>query len=293
MKILVIFLTLGLASVVNGCCDSCCEQNTEQTGSNDCPATVDFQLTDLSSTSQMESNGWSFDTNYDATNWNQAEACNVHDTWYGFKSPGDGTVTATFTGSGSATLDYGNCWTQGYVSVYLNGELKDGASPNTPSKIITFNFSPNDVLVLEETGECVIKLNSLELGCVTCACLDFVTEFGNGNCQTTSNIGGHNDMPVCYVKQPSNCLDLVDSSDAPGNQYSAEACQNGCTVNGLAGDGSKRGSCREDHRCLPNGNCESFTPCCVRGSSGDGKQQGSCDEGLVCTPEGACVEREI
>ena len=112
----------------------------------------------------MENNGWTFDTNYDEPD-DYKSSCDMQNTWYGFKYPGVGTVTSTFTGSGTATLDYGNCHTKGDVNVYLNGELKDVASMNTPSKQITLNFSPNDVLLLSETGETIIKLNSLSLNC--------------------------------------------------------------------------------------------------------------------------------
>ena len=113
----------------------------------------------------MEDNGWAFDVNYDKPN-NFKSTCDMHNTWYGFKYPGEGKVSATFTGSGTATLDYGNCYTLGKVNVYLNGELKDVAYKNTPSRKITFDFSPNDVILLSETdGETVIKLNSLKVIC--------------------------------------------------------------------------------------------------------------------------------
>ena len=133
---------------------------------NDCP---DNKLTDVSSKSHMEKNGWSFDTNFNGPDANVA-ACAKTNTWYGFKflEVGEkvGTVKAKFTGSGTATLDYGNCFTAGKVNVYLNAELKDVAVSNTPSKKITFDFSPNDVLLLSETDEdAIIKLNTLTLTC--------------------------------------------------------------------------------------------------------------------------------
>ena len=126
-----------------------------------CPDAADVKLTNVRSKSQMKNNGWSFDTNYDE---NSYVSCAIPNTWYGYKYPGVGTVTASFTGWGTATLDYGNCLTEGKVNVYLNGVLKDVAYKNTPSKQITFDFSPNDVLLLSETYG-VIKLNSLKLTC--------------------------------------------------------------------------------------------------------------------------------
>ena len=136
-------------------------------GSNNCPETADFKLTDFSSRSVMENNGWSFDITDDATTDTGYESkCNMHGTYYGWKFPGVGKISATFAGSGTAKLDYGNCHNMGYVNVHLSGELLDGASANTPSKLFSFNFSPNDVLMLEETdGNTVIKFNSLDLSC--------------------------------------------------------------------------------------------------------------------------------
>ena len=128
-----------------------------------CLEAVDVKLTDVSSKSQMENNGWSFDTDFDKTALYK-DICDMQNTWYGYKFPGEGTTTAKFTGSGTATLDYGNCYTAGKVNVYLNGVLKDVANMNMPSKSITFNFSPNDALLLSE-DTAIIKLNSLNLTC--------------------------------------------------------------------------------------------------------------------------------
>lgn len=61
-----------------------------------------------------------------------------------------------------------------------------------------------------------------------------------------------------------------------------------CTVKGFQGNGMERGSCEEDHRCFPNGNCKK--DCLVRGQPGDGTQRGDCDEGLLCQTEGRCRE---
>ena len=114
----------------------------------------------------MVKNGWTFDTNYDQNDFYKSK-CSAHNTWYGYKNPGDGSVSATFTGSGTLTLDFGNCYAKGgCVVVTLNKERKDIVYKNTPSKKVTFNFSPNDVLKLTETeGNAIIKLNSLKITC--------------------------------------------------------------------------------------------------------------------------------
>ena len=129
---------------------------------NGCPKEADFELTDVSSKLQMENKGWSFDIMYHQYDPFKNQ-CGMNDTWYGFNHPGDGKITATFTGSGTATLDYGNCLHLGEVNVYLNGTLIDVAHKNMPSKKITFDFSPYEVLSISETNGTIIKLNSLEL----------------------------------------------------------------------------------------------------------------------------------
>ena len=138
--------------------------NSVSSASN-CLESADLKLVDVSSRSQMENNGWSFDTGYDKFDAFKRK-CGVHNTWYGFKYPNDndGKVSATFTGSGTVTLDYGNCYHVGKVKVYLGNQLKSVANENTPTKQITFDFSPKDVLVVSERAS-IIKLNSLKLTC--------------------------------------------------------------------------------------------------------------------------------
>ena len=136
-------------------------------GVTNCLEIADFKLTDVSSKSQMENNGWFFDVEYHNPE-EYKETCGTNNTWYGFTKNGDGKITANFTGSGTATLDYGNCRTDLYsskVKVSLNDKPIDEASYNTPSKQITFVFSPTDVLLLAGINNGVIKLNSLTLTC--------------------------------------------------------------------------------------------------------------------------------
>ena len=48
---------------------------------------------------------------------------------------------------------------------------------------------------------------------------------GYGRCQkAASNFGG---LPICYVRQPSNCTDLKNSTTDQGKQLSALACARG------------------------------------------------------------------
>ena len=110
----------------------------------------------------METKGWMFDITADMKSGYE-KACGT-DTWYGFTGGWNiGRISATFSGLGTATLDYGNCW-QNEVKVQLNGELISMAPKNTLTNQVIFDFVPGDVLSLEE-DYAIIKLNSLKLSC--------------------------------------------------------------------------------------------------------------------------------
>ena len=119
----------------------------------------------------MEKNGWVFDILHHEDK-DFKSSCGSSDTWFGYskagiqsKDSGDGLLSATFSGSGTVTLDYGNCHSNGKVTVYFNGILQDIASNKSPSQRISLDYSPSDVLLLKETDEGIIKLNSLRLSC--------------------------------------------------------------------------------------------------------------------------------
>ena len=137
-------------------------------GITNCGNADDFKLMDITSRKQMETNGWSFNIDTDEPQ-KYKETCGSDNTWYGFSTYGIGRVSATFTGKGTATLDYGNCLTEehlgGYVNVKLNNQKIDVAPKDTTSKLITFDFNPMDVLLLDESTNAIIKLNSLKITC--------------------------------------------------------------------------------------------------------------------------------
>lgn len=287
----VLSMTVALAAVVavsGG--KSLLAENTCPTkrAANCCLEEADLRLTDVSSRSNMERSGWSFNTNNDKR-VEYKDSCGVHDTWYGYKYPGDGSVTATFTGSGTATLDYGNCHTVGCVIVYLNGEIQDITYKNTPSKEITFDFSPNDVLLLSETeGETIIKLNSLKITCKACTVNGLPGDgTERGTCAVDNRCFPDGDCKAdCRVREFSKAGTEQGDCDE-GLFCTSEGICSTCSVNGLPGDGTKRGSCDELLRCFADGNCK--TGCLVSGLPGDSTQRGDCDEELLCTGEGICV----
>ena len=74
-------------------------------------------------------------------------------------------VSATFEGSGTATLDFGNCYTHGITRVYLNSKIIGSALPNTISVTTNIKYKPGDVLKITEEDMGIIKINSLKLTC--------------------------------------------------------------------------------------------------------------------------------
>ena len=62
-------------------------------------------------------------------------------------------------------------------------------------------------------------------GHVGCSCMEHVTTSGYGNCHKP-----YKDGPICYVKEPTTCGDVVKSdSEGPTGPtgYSWEACRTG------------------------------------------------------------------
>ena len=120
----------------------------------------------------MEKGGWVFNvTDSGDANDPFADDCGTS-TWFGYSyGTADGSVTASFIGSGRAVLGYGNCYSDGRVVVYLNGNEVSHALSNNPKKVITFEFSHGDVLTIKETGIAIIKLNYLIIECEWGKCL--------------------------------------------------------------------------------------------------------------------------
>ena len=119
----------------------------------------------------MKSNGWKFDIQHpNADNNGVGQHCVSNGekaAWFGWTDGnGVGTLSTTFTGYGEATVDFGNCWNQGNVKLYLDSTLIEAAPVGTKSKVAKFQFTPGTVLKLkDEDGNAVIMLNSVGVNC--------------------------------------------------------------------------------------------------------------------------------
>jgi len=94
--------------------------------------------------------------------------------WSAYKHPGDGAISTILSGTGTASLNYGNCFTRstGTVKVYLNGTAISSAFSNAPISAVTFSFTNGDVLRIEESPSAIIKMNSLAISCLDSVCVN-------------------------------------------------------------------------------------------------------------------------
>ena len=125
-----------------------------KTEHDNCPTIDDYNLSKITSKTEMEKNGWYFDPNFD-----------------GGKTPFDNTctsnigkLTARFQGFGSGKIQYGSC-RKGRVKVLKDGKLLSDIDGNTQSKTVEFDFTPYTKLELQESEGGIIRINSLEIGC--------------------------------------------------------------------------------------------------------------------------------
>ena len=127
-------------------------------------ACLDEKLSDFTSMPVMQRNGWIFDVAYSNMD-RYAEQCSPS-SWYGYSYGSKiGSVYVAFMGSGNATLNYGNCYNGGTVTVFLNENEIGHADGNNPVQAVSFEYSNRNVLMLKETNTAIIKLNSLKISC--------------------------------------------------------------------------------------------------------------------------------
>ena len=82
--------------------------------------------------------------------------CGNGQAWFGWKSGnGVGSISTTLTAaSGRGQLSFGNCWDNGNVKVYLDGNEISAADPNT-QKIVEFARVNIDSML----PPCSVKIN--------------------------------------------------------------------------------------------------------------------------------------
>ena len=123
----------------------------------------------------MEDNGW----NVDVTQHNEkqcvrgrgfeecervAKYCD-RGTFYGHnlrEDNRDGTVSAKLKGNGAVDIFYGNCGTNGDVTLTINGKVFDIAKPATNKILTNLPYKDGDILEFKVTGDAVIKMTKIK-----------------------------------------------------------------------------------------------------------------------------------
>ena len=135
------------------------------------------KLSLLGTQSIMESNGWKFDLTLDdssKTDKDKRAGVKCRSKWYGWNTHFVDFVglhfveslTAVLNGTGEVAIEFGNCWNEGNVNVYLNSKLIATAPEGTPSVNKSFSFTPGSVLAIaDEEGNAVMALNSITFSC--------------------------------------------------------------------------------------------------------------------------------
>ena len=108
---------------------------------------------------------WSYDLSHGL--WNDPpqdliDLCDNGQKWMGFKG-GDpfGSIMTKMKGQGCAKLNYGNCYTDSNVKVFLDGQEISVADASEKSILVDFQFSEGQELKFQE-GNGVILFNSYE-----------------------------------------------------------------------------------------------------------------------------------
>ena len=126
-----------------------------------CP---DNKLSDLSRGTDLRSNGWVITCTSENK---QVDAQCGTDTWYGWiHNEPIGYISAVLQGTGKANLSFGSCAGAGFARALLNGNvIEQTARGQHERKDVTFDYSPGDLLKVEEIEIGVIKMYSISFDC--------------------------------------------------------------------------------------------------------------------------------
>ena len=129
-------------------------------------------MSNFSSLSQMEKNGWRFNnisTDEHACMINDPIAlaeCNSSISWYGWGCElSSGILSTTLNGSGIMNIRYGNCLGGGSVEVYVNDTLTDSAASHR-YKEFSFEYDEGTrVSIVDHGSDAAMKLISVSFAC--------------------------------------------------------------------------------------------------------------------------------
>ena len=133
------------------------------------PADPNSEL--ATSKAAMQATGWVFDWD-DATVFHPTamDVCAKHpDAYCGWKTSGDGSIRIKLSGSGMATVSFGNpFWNLGATMLYLDTAAIASANQGTERQVATFAFTAGQILTLRDENS-IIVLHSVSFVCNTIA----------------------------------------------------------------------------------------------------------------------------
>jgi ribosomal protein L33 len=140
--------------------------------------------------------------------------------WYGAVGHMRATLLANFTGSGQGSLEFGNCWSLGYVYVYLAGQVIAAAGPNEFRVAVSFAYKNGDVLELrDQTSSSVIALHSVRLSQASHGC----SAYGSGRSQHGNDICCTADSPCPFgvgnCESDDQCVGALKCRQGIGQTY--------------------------------------------------------------------------
>ena len=110
--------------------------------------------------------GWNLDVDQESKKF--VSHCGSSTFWGYRHGRSIGTVQASFRGSGTAILTFGQCYgfsRPAVTNVYLNGNQIRSATKKDGEVTVSFEYNPGDTLKLEEVNTGIIKISSLLLTC--------------------------------------------------------------------------------------------------------------------------------
>ena len=184
-----------------------------RTATEECEA---IQANDFSSITKMMQVGWTpigVSAHHHAGVGNHAAGavCNTgKNNWWGWThGAGVGQMEIDSPVTSTATIDFGNCWNQGEVKVYVDGREVGSAAVNVGSKVVSFAVKKGERISIRDEGAAsVMRLNSLTFA--SCKHTECEPEFcSTWNCDMWCKCF---EPTLTAVYESFNCFDDSDDS---------------------------------------------------------------------------------
>jgi len=193
-----------------------------ETGNAECMARNNLNA--FSDGIAMTHAGWQLDfTDPDMTDEDMSQECGNGKNWFGWSGADNvGSAKTTLNGDGVATLEFGNCWSEGSVNVYLNDVLIASATGRQYRKLIKFSFSDGATLeIKDEGGNSVVQLHRFH-------CFNKAPETHKywrvGNAGETDRKPAVRELRMFRDSQCTDQIDVADIEQAVCSSQSKDVC---------------------------------------------------------------------